>query len=307
MRKLSTVLKIVVSAAILVFVFRKANLSSGLERLEQIRLPFLLLSILLIIAGQVVRAQRLAVMLFGEERKGRLWAVLRIQMVSFLPGVISPAKVGEVTKVFMLQSELDVPTERGLLCFVAERVYDLLLLSPLAAIGLYVFYRDGLDIGFEAGWTHLLVLALGVFAAALAALFVGMIFARSRGISFSNLWRTASPKGMIEAGVWTTLYWVIVLLEVWCFCGAAAFDARAWHMALVVPPSLLSSLLPITFSGFGIRELAMTILLQRPPIGAGYEQALLVSLMYDIIGLGIPALMGVFFWVARKQDGASQT
>jgi len=152
LRKLSTALKIIVSAAVLLLVFRKADLPEGIRRIDELRLSFILLSILLIVAGQVVRALRLAVMVFGGSAWQRLGDVLRIQMVSFLPGVISPAKVGEVAKVFMMRSELDVPTERGLACFVAERVLDLTLLGPLAAIGLYTFYRMGLDVAVSPGW-----------------------------------------------------------------------------------------------------------------------------------------------------------
>lgn len=303
MRKLYTALKIIVSVAILLFLFQKADLSQGIQNLGGIRPSFLLLSIALIVAGQVVRAQRLAAMVFGEEGRQKLWPVLRIQMVSFLPGVISPAKVGEVTKIFMLQSELDVPTERGLVCFAGERVLDLLVLSPLAAMAVYVFYRSGLEVRLEAGWKGLLLAAVGV---SVAAILLGILFARSRGISFSALRRAVSPRNLTKAAGFTLLYWLIVFLEVWCFCKAAAFNAHPAHMALVVPPSLLSSLLPITFSGFGVREFVMTSLLQRSPIGADYEQALLVSLMYVIVGLGVPALMGALFWVARKKDGASK-
>ena len=303
MRKLSTALKIIISIAILLFLFRKANLSQGLRHIETIRLSFVALSVALIVAGQVARAHRLAVMVFGASAGQRLLSVLRIQMVSFLPGIVSPAKVGEVAKIFMLKSELDVSTERGLACFVAERVLDLMLLGPLAAFGLYVFYRAGLDVSLKPGWVRAAGLALGVFITALVA---GVFWARGRGISFGDLVRSVSPKSMIAAGGLTLLYWGIVFLEVWCFCKAAGFDARVSHMALVVPPALLSSMIPISFSGFGLRELAMTILLQRPPVGMDFEMGLMVSLMYDIIGLGVPVLMGALFWMRKRKDGASQ-
>ena len=301
MKKIWTTLKIVISAAILLYLLFKANLAEGVHNLGEIRPTYLLISIALIVAGQVVRAQRLAALVFGEEGRAKFWPVLRIQMISFLPGVISPVKVGEATKIFMLQSELDVPIERGLVCFATERVLDLLLLCPLAAMGIYVFYRAGLDFHLEAGWKGLLLSAVGV---SVAAILLGILFMRSRDISFSTIRRAATPRNIVKASGFTVVYWLIVFLEVWCFCKASAFDANVIHMALVVPTSLLSSLLPITFSGFGVREFVMTFLLQRPPVGAGYEQALMVSLMYDIVGLGVPAIMGALFWVTRKTNGA---
>jgi uncharacterized membrane protein YbhN (UPF0104 family) len=65
-------------------------------------------------------------------------------------------------------------------------------------------------------------------------------------------------------------------------------------------------MIPISFSGFGVREAAMVIFFQRPPMGTSYEQALLISLMYDIIGLGVPAVMGVLFWLGRKGNDTAR-
>ncbi len=297
-------MKVGISVAILLFLFRHANLAQSLSHLSQLRYPFLFLSIILIVAGQVVRARRLAVMVLGGEVRGSLWQILRIQMVSFLPGVISPAKVGEVTKVYMLQSELEVPVARGLACFVGERALDLLLLGPLAAIGIFIFFRAGLRVQLGSGLG--LMVALAVFSL-FAALALAILWARRRGVSLHELWQTVSPSRIFEAGFLTLIYWGIVFLEVWCFCKASAIDTQPWRISLVVPPALLSSMIPISFSGFGVREAAMIILLQKPPVLASYDQALLVSFMYDIIGLGIPVLMGILFWLAARNDGASPT
>ena len=297
-------MKIGISVAILLFLFRHANLAQSLSHLSQLRYSFLFLSIILIVAGQVVRARRLAVMVLGGEVRGSLWQILRIQMVSFLPGVISPAKVGEVTKVYMLQSELGTPVARGLACFVGERALDLLLLGPLAAIGILVFFRAGLRVHLSSGLGLIIPLAVfGLFA----ALAVASPWARKKGVSLYELWQTVSPSRIFEAGFLTLVYWGIVFLEVWCFCKASAIDVRPWSISLVVPPALLSSMIPISFSGFGVREAAMIVLLQKPPVLASYDQALLVSLLYDIIGLGIPILMGILFWLAVRNDGASPT
>jgi uncharacterized membrane protein YbhN (UPF0104 family) len=243
-------------------------------------------------------------MVFGNMEKRRLWQMFRIQMLSFLPGMVSPAKLGEVSKVYMLQADLEVPAPRGLACFAMERVLDLALLTPLAVVGLYVFFRNGLLFDIGPGWKQIaFFLGVGLVGIIVA----GVIWARRKELSVRDLWQTAAPKSIITAALLTLLYWGIVLVEVWCFCRASGFMAGVWHMALVVPPALLTSMIPISFSGFGVREAAMVIFFQNPPIGTSYEQALLISLLYDIIGLGVPASMGILFWLRRKGDGAAQT
>lgn len=303
MKKFATILKIVISLAIILFLFRKANLTQSASHLGELRYSFILLSIVFIVAGQFVRAQRLAVMVFGKLAKRNFWNTMRIQMVSFLPGMITPAKVGELTKVYMLQAELNVPTARGLAGFAAERVFDLLALGPLAALGVFVLFRESLQISLAPGWAHAVTLVILAGAGAAAC---GFLWLRRRGVSLRACWRTVTPERIIEAALLSLLYWGVVFLEVWCFCKSALFDAPVWYPALVVPPALMSSLVPITFSGFGLREAAMVILLQRPPIATSYERALVISLMYDIIGLGVPALMGGFFWISGKRNGNSQ-
>lgn len=300
---LTTAIKVILSASILFVLFRKAELSESLQHITQIRFSFIILSIVFIVIGQVVRAHRLSIMVFGDSAGERFAQVMRIQMVSFLPGAVSPAKVGEATKVYMLKSEADVPVDRGFGCFVAERVLDLLLLGTLAVIGLSVFFRSGLRFHTKSGWFWLSVEAAAVLAVTVIIVFVVLHY---RKVSLVSLWASVRPQRAVEAVAMTVVYWGIVFLEVWCFCKAALFDAHVWHPVLVVPPALLTSIIPITFSGFGLREAALIILFQRPPVGTNYEQALLISVMYDIVGLGIPALMGVLFWLSGKRDGAPE-
>jgi hypothetical protein len=303
LRKLSTAAKIVISALILLFLFQKANLQKGIQNAGNIDYLFILASVALIVLAQLARAFRLAVMLFGGSAREQFRRVLRIQMVSFLPGLISPAKIGEAAKIYMLQNETSAPLSRATACFVAERALDMLLLAPLAVAGLSLFLGPLASVSLRRGG-----LAVIVFAAAcvVAGAPVGMYIAKRKGITASDIWRVAAPSNLAGAAGLTVLYWGLVFLEVWCFCKAALLAPALWQTALIVPPALLSSLLPVTFSGFGVREAALVFLLRQPAFGASYNQAILVSLLYILFGLGIPALMGLCYWMLGKKHVASQ-
>jgi len=272
---LTTTAKIIISVSILFVLFRKADLSESLQHITQIRFSYIILSIVFIVIGQVARAHRLSLMVFGDSARKRFGQMMRIQMVSFLPGAVSPAKMGEATKVYMLKSEADVPVDRGFGCFLAERVLDLLLLGALAVVGLSIFFRSGLRIHTKSSWLWLSVEAAAVLA---VTVIIVVVVLRYRKVSLVTLWASVRPQRILAAVAMTIVYWGIVFLEVWCFCKAALFDARIWHPVLVVPSALLTSIIPITFSGFGLREAALILLFQRPPVGTNYEQALLISI-----------------------------
>jgi uncharacterized membrane protein YbhN (UPF0104 family) len=80
----------------------------------------------------------------------------------------------------------------------------------------------------------------------------------------------------------------------WCFAGAVVVQAlliafyvavargvdvpvSPWHIAIVVPLSLLAQLLPISLNGFGVREAVFSYYFAQ--IGAPIESALVVSLL----------------------------
>lgn len=303
MRKLSLAAKILISAAILLILFRKANLQHGIHFAGNIRYVFILASVALIVLAQFVRAHRLAVMISGKSPQAAFLPVLRIQMVSFLPGIVSPAKIGEASKIYMLQKQTNTPFGKATACFVAERVLDMLLLVPLALLGLYALLGPSLTISLKSGAVAaILIVAMGMAA----GVPLGVSLAKRRGLTIADIWHAAAPSKLLEAGAVTVLYWGLVFWEVWFFCKAALFAPPLWRVATAVPPALLSSLLPISFSGFGVREAALVFLLQRPSIGATYDQALLVSLMYIVFGLGVPALMGLFYWLTGKKHGVSE-
>jgi hypothetical protein len=302
LRRFSTILKILVSAAILFVLFRKANLQQGIHFAAGVNYPYILISIAIIVLAQLARAHRLAVMVLGGAANGNFLRMLRIQMVSFLPGIISPAKIGEAAKIYMLQKQLNISFGKAAACFVAERIFDMLVLVPLAVLGLCLLLPS-LSVSLRSGG----VLALVIVAAGTAAgVPVGYSFAKRRGMTAADVWQAAAPLRLFEAGMITVAYWGLVFLEVWLLCKAALFAPPVWRVALVVPPALLSSLLPVTFSGFGVREAAMVFLFQRPELGATYNQALLVSLMYIVFGLGVPALMGLWYWLIERKDGTAQ-
>ncbi len=94
---------------------------------------------------------------------------------------------------------------------------------------------------------------------------------------------------------------VLAILVFVCLANALHQDAKLlWPIAIVVPPALLISSLPVSLGGWGIREGAIVagfaLLGQEPGV------PLLLSLIYGVLGVAV-SLLGTIVWTANPSDG----
>ena len=261
----------------------------------QLRLGPLVLAVAVIVAGQVVRAVRTCALVRGGVRAADLPPMLRMQMLAFLPGMLSPAKAGELVKVELLRRQWGISLARGTAAFFTERLADVLVLGAAAAWGLGGVFGQAIPPLAYAG-------AAAPFVAGVAAYWVW------RGDRLPAAWRARIRDGL--GGVqWTpvvgasVVYWFLVVGIVWLFARSAGSDVPFLALAGAVPLCLLTALLPVSFGGFGVREGAMVVAFQHAAVGCTAAQAVAISLLYDVVGLGVPALMGVTYMLARPRHG----
>jgi hypothetical protein len=188
------------------------------------------------------------------------------------------------------------PLARSLTSVIVDRISALACLLALAWLAVLV--KGGAVPG-----GIVLLLGLATALAAIAGL-AGLVITRRRGLGrflpdavrpytseVANVLRTYERDGGLIVGVLALgfIYQVTVLGAFWLIAEGLGLGLDPAILAVVVPPVLLASLLPISLAGFGVREGAFVVLLAE--FGISSADATLLSIL-SVVGVTIASLPG---------------
>ncbi|MCK4546521.1 MAG: flippase-like domain-containing protein [Candidatus Eisenbacteria sp.] len=298
-KKIIGMLKLCVSAVLLLIVWRSA--ASGGDLVETLRgaNPLLLVvAAATFAAGQAVAALRLHYILLRLRRRVGFPTVLRAHFIGIWFNQLLPTGFGgDIVKLLVLRRPGD--TLRFTRAVLLGRAFGLTALL-LAAILLVPFYGTVLT---RTRPFHAIAL---VSLAGLAGLGIGVIVAGNRNLTgklarplkfifllLQDMRRFARGRPFVEQVVTSGL---VVLSVVACFVILGWALGRPIGFAtclVIVPPIIVSMHLPLSYGGWGIREVGAVALL--PFGGIPPDIAFLMSLLYGLVIL-VSGLAGLVLW-----------
>jgi uncharacterized protein (TIRG00374 family) len=277
-----------------------------------VRLPgwFYLLSLAVVLAGQVMYAWRWRLLLVAAGVRAPFRAVIRQYFIgvfvnNFLPSTIG----GDVAKVYLLGREYGYrPVTASVLL---DRILGLGLLAAFAAITLWVLPMPAPII--EAARLAVSGVALIAFTAlGIAAVGTGGLPARvsslgPRVVRFAERLQRLrvdmaaaldTPALIVQAAAVVAAYFIAVSAVYVMFFMIQAGTAPSFVMTLglVMTATVLSNV-PISLNGLGLREQLHVVLLA--PVGVQSEVAVAISLLlFGHLLLG--SLVGLVFWMQAR-------
>lgn len=276
---IKTVVKIVVSAAAIVFVASKIDLVDTWETMKSVSLTCLLASLAVYFASQVLSAMRLNTLfvrlplVLGTLMNIRLYW-LGMFYNFFLPGGIG----GDGYKVYYLNRHYRVHVKDLIAVMLGDR------LSGLAAIVCYLlifssFFIENLPIPFRQYLFLLIPFVLGAY----------YLFLRyTKRIVASAFWRVLGYSFVVQG-----LQMVAATFILFSLAGEGCpVDS---YMFLFFASSIASAI-PFTLGGIGAREMAFVIGSQY--LGTDESVAVSLSLLFYAVSL-VSSLPGIAF-VVRK-------
>lgn len=231
---------------------------------------------------------------------------LRIVLIgSFFNQCLPTSLGGDGVRAFMLRSA-GVPLESAVNTVLVDRLSGLAGLLPFLLLGA----------PFLLVWTYdpLLLLAdfavTALFSAVLAGYFLGdRLIARIRPLAeFAPLRTVAaasvyarevawhSPQAIGIAGLAVVVHLTSIALVV-ILAEALRVPIAPAAALVLVPPILAAALLPISYGGWGARELAMTVSLGLA--GVPTTTALAISITVGFLGL-ISSMPGALLWLREE-------
>ena len=279
-----------ISVSILIFLFKKIEWHNIYAVYVHANHNWLILGFLISFISPFIITMRWHYALLAQDISLPFYRRFESIMIAYTAHIITPSKTGDVIKGFVLRDIAPISTTVS--AVIAERLGDILVLLCLTV--------------FSA--TYTLNFTLGIITISVLLMFSGFVlliptnkpkkfFLRPISTVFEILIRGMTvwklhPTRMLMSCSWSSLQWLLASVQVYLFYHAMGINMPILLVIAIFPMITLISLLPITFSGLGIRDVAYIFFFSHY---APIQVNMAVSLMYFACNYIFTALAGSVF------------
>jgi uncharacterized membrane protein YbhN (UPF0104 family) len=295
-----SILRLLISVAILIIIFWFVDLSLFLESAVRMDKLLLLLFIVLIPVSILVRSYRLKLILNKKERIISLAGSFRLNLIGLALNIFMPASTGDIAKAYYGYKKYRL--REGMLSSVMVdkfmAIFAVLILGFLSSLvlGLHVFSIPfaALIVFFYFITFHPRSIPWGVFN-------WGMRLIKKKKLDPGKLSETYRiPPGLkVSALLISLVGWVITYVQFYILCLAFSVNVGFFYVLAIAPIITLARLFPLTFIGLGSQEVVVAYLFSLISITA--TMSVLVSLSFTVLNLVIPGIFGLIFIIGEKR------
>ncbi len=261
---------LVISVAILLYIYAQINFSSLLEVLQNCDRVLMIVSLAMVIPITLFTAWRLQQLVPKGTKLGFIEANRLILGASVL-NLVLPSKMGDIAKAYFMCDRHNLSGTLALAISIFEKACDLLSLLLWCVFGLILYpAKDGLFWTMTAGIIGGLSLGLLLLGSSQFADLFFQVFTKITPKSINNKlkkmqnsWQEmhryfwGDKQQLLVITITSIFIWFLHLLQIWLFIIAL----KAWTPFIVSlalsPLSILAGLLPLTFAGIGTRDAAL--------------------------------------------------
>ncbi len=310
----STWLKLVVSVALLAYVFAKVGWGELWTVLSDADLGFILLSLALIPVLQIASVLKWQVLLRAKQLHisfGRLWAVY---LVGYFFNNLLPSNVGgDAVRSYQLgkqtgdlrEAVASVFVERasGFFCLLALALTSValrpgLLEDPRVALALAVAFAGFGSLLVAVLDTRVLSLCRRLLPHPILARWVhkaGQLQEAIRSYRGTRLWWRVSAL--------TVLFYLLAILNVYVGCLAFSATPPLFAIGVAMPVILVISMIPISIAGIGLQEWSYYVIFEQ--VGLPGALGLSVALLMRAKAILAGGVGGIFYARALVRDEKS--
>ena len=298
---LVVIAKLTISAAILFFIFRIIGLEKVYSELANANIFYVFVSFVFVFLAIFLKSLRWKNIagLFNAHISIR--ESLKYTYISLAFGMITPGRVGEFIKAKYLNDKSNVGVMKSLITVTLDKLFDVVALMGFALIGLSFF-----DFGIPVPPTIFMILLVLYLVILLAFFFypeklvmAAKFFIPEKYKSKLNFFSEFN-RSHLSSLCFSALIWIFFSFSAFFILKSLGISNTPLLVIIVaVPLMALSSLLPISLGGVGVREaVAISLFLA---IGVAVEKSLVFSLIYTFNGFIVPAIIGTFIYLKIKR------
>lgn len=232
---------------------------------------------------------------------GRAWKAL---LASVYVGLLTPGRVGDVLRVQYLRHDLGVRYAEGLSVIVMDRFCDMYVLLAFAAVGVAHFASVLSGELMLVAWGGVVLTALApalLLVPGVAERLMGRLYARlardrdDTGLErFLVALRAQLSRRLPGALLLTVAAFVVNFTQGWFMAQALGLALSFFDVMCMLAVTSLLSLLPISISGVGVRELFLALVF--PALGLSAQQGVAFGLLVFIVIYLVLSVAGFVAW-----------
>lgn len=275
-----TALKILVSTALIYFIFTKIDFEEVLAILQKANPYYLLLAAIFLVISKIIASYRLN--LYFHQLNVRLTqqSNLKLYLLGmfynlFLPGGIG----GDAYKGYVIQKKFPVTTKRVVSALFLDRLSGLLLIFLYSCLFAILLNNE-----------YLAKYRIAIFILALASILVFWLLNKKWFTSLQRVfWKSCGYSALVQG---TQLVSVLYILK------AFAISAQTIAYLFIFMLSSIVSVVPLTIGGIGSREL--TFFYGADILGLEENMAVGISMVFFLI-TAVVSLFGVYYHLKKPE------
>lgn len=283
---ISKLIGIVCSISFLVIVFLNLDIDQARNVLASARLELYVAAFGFYLLAVLIAALRLYFILdYVNTTKPPIAILLQGIAIAYTLNCVLPAKGGDAVKAVFFKKRIGFVG--SIAAVVLERLTDVVTLGLL---GLVAYFFGGVELGLLVG-SGILGLAAVAFG---GVLFFPQDWApvRFKFIldEFHVIVRSwiKKPILLLVSSLGSLGIWGLGAMSVYSLSCAVFPESSFYHIMTVFPVATLAGMLPISFSGVGVRDATFAYLLSSH---MPFEQAAIVGLSFTFIAYWLPGLL----------------
>ena len=303
--------RIIISLFILLFLLTKLHLSDLWHSINQISLGLWVLSLIVIMAGHVVGVFKWRLLINTGNNKLPLSRAFPCYFAGLFANVFLPSQVGGDIVRAGLAIRFNKEKESVILGGLLDRFLDTSALA-LIVFSITFFFPTALSTEYHKILLFVFLLLLGFILCCMILLVIPLPRSMPNLLSkivirFRNVIKhiVKNPK-QILMGSGMALFiqiWFILLFAVLGKVLGIHLSLPIWF--IIWPIAKLSTLLPISIGGIGIREAALVVLLGRFAVSS--SSSLGLGLIWESIFIASAGIGGIFYFLLNRSSPIQET
>jgi glycosyltransferase 2 family protein len=295
--KWKTAGKIAVTLGLMLYLISKLDLRAIYEIVTQMDLGFLSFSLPLIVLMYLIKAKNWQILLNCIDVHIPLKRSLEIILMGTFFGALTPGRAGEISRAFYIDTE----KSRSIPTVIMDRLTDIISLLILSVLSTALFFND-------KNLIYLMTFVVPFFIAAMIFItnekiitFVFKFFPQSEGHA-ENYIKTIreiarDKRTLLFVFALTFGYYFLNLIVYWIVIKSLSPTLNS-ILTLSLPIVIILGSIPISISGFGVREFASVTIFKMFNEDSAYGFSCPIVL-YLLTSLS-PALVGFLLTLKKK-------